>query len=74
MTGLKQLFVGRPLGTDRIEEERLSKKAALAVFSSDALSSTAYATEEILLALAAAGAASFALSIPAAVIDRKSVV
>ena len=37
--------------------ERLTKKTALAVFSSDALSSTAYATEEILLVLAAAAAA-----------------
>ena len=68
MARLKQLFVGRPLETGKMAEEKLSKKAALAVFSSDALSSTAYATEEILLALAAAGATSFALSIPAAVL------
>src|SRR3990172_9883268 len=67
MAWLKQLFVGRPLDTAEVGEQKLSKKAALAVFSSDGLSSTAYATEEILLALAAAGAASFALSIPAAV-------
>ncbi|MBI3933542.1 MAG: APC family permease [Acidobacteria bacterium] len=67
MAWLKQLFVGRPLDTAEVSEQKLSKKAALAVFSSDGLSSTAYATEEILLALAAAGAASFALSIPAAV-------
>ena len=68
MPSLKQFLVGRPLETAEIGEQKLSKKAALAVFSSDALSSTAYATEEILLALVAAGAASFALSVPAAVL------
>ncbi|HWP85395.1 MAG TPA: APC family permease [Terriglobia bacterium] len=66
MLWLKQLFVGRPLGTDEVSEQKLSKKAALAVFASDNLSSNAYATEEMLLALMAAGATSFALSIPAA--------
>src|SRR6478609_696156 len=49
---LKRLFVGRPLATTKMEEQRLSKKIALAVFSSDALSSTAYATEEILFVVA----------------------
>ena len=44
---LKRLFVGRPLATTQMEEQRISKTIALAVFSSDALSSTAYATEEI---------------------------
>jgi hypothetical protein len=51
---LKRLLVGRALRTEQAAHERLSKKTALAVFSSDALSSTAYATEEILLVLAAA--------------------
>src|SRR5919199_239733 len=51
---LKRLLVGSPLRTEQAAHERLSKKTALAVFSSDALSSTAYATEEILLVLAAA--------------------
>jgi amino acid transporter len=51
---LKRLVVGNPLKTEQAVHERLSKKTALAVFSSDALSSTAYATEEILLVLAAA--------------------
>lgn len=51
---LKRLIVGNPLKTEQAVHERLSKKTALAVFSSDALSSTAYATEEILLVLAAA--------------------
>jgi len=53
-TTLKRLVVGRALKTEQAAHERLSKKTALAVFSSDALSSTAYATEEILLVLAAA--------------------
>ena len=53
-TTLKRLFIGRALRTEQASHERLSKKTALAVFSSDALSSTAYATEEILLVLAVA--------------------
>lgn len=51
---MKRLLFGNPLRTDQAAHERLNKKTALAVFSSDALSSTAYATEEILLVLAAA--------------------
>ena len=51
---LKRLIVGRALRSEQAVHERLSKKVALAVFSSDALSSTAYATEEILLVLATA--------------------
>lgn len=54
VTSIKRLVVGSPLRTEQAAHERLSKKTALAVFSSDALSSTAYATEEILLVLAAA--------------------
>jgi amino acid transporter len=54
VTSIKRVLVGSPLRTEQAAHERLSKKTALAVFSSDALSSTAYATEEILLVLAAA--------------------
>lgn len=54
---IKRLLVGSPMKTAQAIHERLSKKTALAVFSSDALSSTAYATEEILLVLAVAVAA-----------------
>src|SRR3954449_12472001 len=54
---LKRFIIGRALRTEQAAHERLTKKTALAVFSSDALSSTAYATEEILLVLAAAAAA-----------------
>ena len=59
---LKRLFVGRPLASTQMEEQRLTKKIALAVFSSDALSSTAYATEEILFVVAV-GASSLALGL-----------
>ena len=51
---LRRIFLGAPIATENAEHERLNKKTALAVFSSDALSSTAYATEEILLVLAVA--------------------
>jgi amino acid transporter len=53
---LKRFIIGRALRTEQAAHERLTKKTALAVFSSDALSSTAYATEEILLVLAVAAA------------------
>jgi amino acid transporter len=56
-TAIKRLLVGRALRTEQAAHERLTRKTALAVFSSDALSSTAYATEEILLVLAVAAAA-----------------
>jgi amino acid transporter len=51
---LKRLLVGKAKKTAMALHERLSKKTGLAVFASDALSSTAYATEEILLVLAVA--------------------
>jgi amino acid transporter len=56
LDALKRFLVGKPLATAQAVHERLSKRVALAVFSSDALSSVAYATEEILLVLAAATA------------------
>jgi amino acid transporter len=48
MASLKRLLVGRPLPTTAETTERLTKFLALAVFSSDAISSTAYASEEVL--------------------------
>ncbi|MDX6613116.1 MAG: hypothetical protein QOD75_2302 [Blastocatellia bacterium] len=54
MKSLKRYLVGSPIRTERLAHERLTKRIALAIFSSDALSSTAYATEQILLVLAAA--------------------
>lgn len=55
LIGFKDLLVGSSMSNARLIEERLSKKVALAIFSSDALSSTAYATQEILLVLVLAG-------------------
>ncbi len=70
-TAVKRLLVGRALRTEQASHERLTKITALAVFSSDALSSTAYATEEILLVLAVAAAAtsgqSFTYVVPVSV-------
>jgi amino acid transporter len=64
---LKRLFVGRPLATEQLAHERLSKRIALAVFSSDALSSVAYATEAILIALLAAGQQALGFATPISV-------
>jgi amino acid transporter len=64
LNSLKKVLVGSPLATAQARHERLSKTAALAVFSSDALSSVAYATEEILLILVLAGTATLHYSIP----------
>jgi amino acid transporter len=62
---LKRLVLGRPLATARLEHERLGKPTALAVFSSDNMSSVAYATEEILRVLIpAVGLAAFSLLLP----------
>src|SRR5207245_6676093 len=53
---IKRFLVGRPLETLQLGSERLNKVVGLAVLSSDALSSVAYATEAMLLVLMAAGA------------------
>ncbi len=63
---VKRLLVGEPKLRAQAQHERLSKTLALPVFSSDALSSVAYATEETLLVLVAAGAAATHLAIPVA--------
>jgi amino acid transporter len=57
LSRVKRVLVGKALRTEQAIHERLTKKVALAVFSSDVLSSNAYATEEILLVLAVAAAA-----------------
>ncbi len=62
----KRLLVGAPLASSRLATERLTKVKALAIFSSDALSSTAYATEEILLILVLAGTSALTWSLPIA--------
>ncbi len=53
-TRAKHLVFGRPLPSDRLEHERLDKRTALAVLSSDAISSVAYATDQILFVLGGA--------------------
>jgi amino acid transporter len=63
---LRRLIFGNPLPTAAEAEQRLTKIKALAVFSSDALSSVAYATEEILWVLVLAGTAALGFSIPIA--------
>src|SRR5437764_8840300 len=60
----KRLLVGRPLPSDRLDHERLNKKTALAVLSSDAISSVAYATEQTLLVLAVLGGAALSYVVP----------
>jgi amino acid transporter len=62
MALVKRLLVGRPLATTEQEHQRIPKLIALAVFSSDAISSTAYATEEILF-VTALGASSLLLGL-----------
>jgi amino acid transporter len=66
MAYLKRLLIGSPMETKRLKHEKLPKWKALAVFSSDALSSVAYATEEILLVLMILGTSVFFYSLPIA--------
>jgi amino acid transporter len=58
----KRLLLGRPFRSDKLGETLLPKRIALPVFASDALSSVAYAPEEVLLTLSVAGLATYALS------------
>ncbi|MDQ3944834.1 MAG: APC family permease, partial [Actinomycetota bacterium] len=60
---VKRLLVGRPLSSAEQEHQRLPKTIALSTFSSDPISSTAYATEEILFVIAAAAGSSLALGL-----------
>jgi amino acid transporter len=62
----KRLLLGPPFKTAQLVHERISKRVALAVFSSDPISSTAYATEEMLLVLVTAGTAAVSLALPLA--------
>jgi amino acid transporter len=63
---LRNLILGQPLETSEMPQQAIGKAVGLAVFASDALSSVAYATDEILLVLATAGVAFFSLSLPIA--------
>src|SRR5688572_32060599 len=63
---LRSWLIGRPLSTADAAHETIGKTIGLAVFASDALSSTAYATQEILVILAAAGTIAFGYVFPIA--------
>ncbi len=64
LSSLRRLLLGSPLPTSAHGEERYSNAEALAILSSDALSSVAYATQEIVLVLGMAGAAALRFTLP----------
>ncbi len=71
MPGLKRILIGKPISSEDEGHQRLRKLIALPVFASDAISSTAYATDEILVVLllqASIGAAAFTKLIPIAIV------
>jgi amino acid transporter len=61
---VRGFLIGRPISSEREEHERLTKVKALAVFSSDNISSSAYATEEMMRVLVVAGIGAFSLVMP----------
>ncbi|HDX9588171.1 TPA: APC family permease [Bacillus pseudomycoides] len=63
----KRFLIGRPLKSNALGEQKLNKLKALAILSSDALSSVAYGTEQILIVLATIGSIAFWYSIPIAI-------
>jgi amino acid transporter len=65
---LKRLLVGRPIPSHLAHHERLSRVTGLAVLSSDALSSVAYATDFILATLLVAGVAAFRYAVPISIV------
>ncbi|NHC42146.1 APC family permease [Bacillus sp. MM2020_1] len=66
-SSIKRFLIGRPLKSHELGEQKINKTKALAILSSDALSSVAYGPEQILIVLATIGAAAFWYSIPIAV-------
>ncbi len=71
MSKIKKFLIGSPISSEEEQHQRLSKKIALPVFASDAISSTAYATDEILVVLlmgAGVGAAAFKPLLPIAIV------
>ena len=66
MADLKRLFIGKPLKSAENDEHKLSRFAALALLSSDALSSIAYGTEQIVVVLVTLSAAAIWYSLPIA--------
>ncbi|SFB21848.1 MULTISPECIES: APC family permease [unclassified Bacillus (in: firmicutes)] len=67
LNSFKRFLIGRPLKSNALGEQKLNKKKALAILSSDALSSVAYGPEQILIVLLTISAAAFWYSIPIAV-------
>ena len=67
ITSIKRLLIGRPLKSTALGEQKLSKTKALAILSSDALSSVAYGPEQILIVLVTLGTVAFWYSIPIAI-------
>ena len=67
MNMIKRMLIGRPLKSTQLGEQKLNVFKALAILSSDALSSVAYGTEQILIVLATLSAAAFWYSIPIAI-------
>jgi amino acid transporter len=67
LSAVKRFLIGRPLKSNELGEQRLSKTKALAVLSSDALSSVAYGPEQVLIVLATVSTIAFWYSIPIAV-------
>lgn len=65
---IKRVLIGSPFATSQAIHQRLTNVKALAIFSSDALSSSAYATEEILIVLALAGTGAFSNALPIAAV------
>lgn len=63
---MKRILIGKPLKSQAAGEQKLSKIKALALLSSDALSSVAYGTEQILIVLSVVSAAAFWYSLPIA--------
>ncbi len=63
---VQRLLVGRPLRSEDMPDNPINKRLGLAIFASDALSSVAYATQEMLAVLLLAGMAAFSLSMPIA--------
>lgn len=67
ISSIKRLLIGRPLKSAQLGEQKLNKTKALAILSSDALSSVAYGPEQILIVLVSIGAIAFWYSIPIAI-------
>ena len=64
LANVRSFLIGQPISSEREEHERLTKVKALAVFSSDNISSSAYATEEMMRVLVVAGIGAFSLVMP----------